>query len=74
MLDALAAHARNSGVKTLRGRYLPTRKNAMVADHYPKLGFTMVSQEPDGAAVYILDAEDYRPRNTHIKLTEPNPT
>lgn len=70
MLDALVERAKAMGVKTLRGHYLPTKKNAMVADHYGKLGFELESQGADGAAVYLLDITTYTPRNTHIKVLE----
>jgi len=70
MLDALAERALALGAKTLRGRYIPTKKNTMVADHYTKLGFALEREEADGGGVYSLDVEGYRPRNTHIRVLE----
>jgi FkbH-like protein len=70
MLDALVERAVAAGVKTLRASYIPTKKNGMVADHYPKLGFTTEAVSEDGSAVYSLDIVGYRPRNTHIKVLE----
>jgi FkbH-like protein len=70
MLDALADRAREMGVKRLRGRYLPTRKNAMVAGLYASLGFTLETREPDGLAVYALDLAGYKRRNRHIRVLE----
>lgn len=43
-LDTLVQAARAHGFQRLVGEYLPTPKNAMVADHYKDLGFT----EQDG--------------------------
>jgi FkbH-like protein len=71
MLDELVEHCREVSVKTLRGHYLPTKKNGMVADHYKELGFETVLESGDGSKVYSLDIEEYRPRNRHIKLLEP---
>jgi len=50
---------RARGIKTLIGTYRPTGRNAMVHDHYGKLGFTAVSEDADGATWWELsmDAE-----------------
>jgi len=71
MLDTLVGYARGMGIAILHGHYRPTKKNAMVQDHYPKLGFEMVSQNPDGSAIYSLEVKGFAPRNTHIKIMEP---
>lgn len=71
MLDTLVDHARAAGISTLRGYYLPTSKNAMVADHYEKLGFTPASIDPEKkTSVWTLDTRAYSPRNRHIKIQE----
>jgi FkbH-like protein len=69
MLDALVARARAAGVRTLIGVYLKTAKNAMVADHYEKLGFKLESRDPGGErSVWVLPVDDYQPRNSHIEV------
>jgi FkbH-like protein len=65
MLDALVAHAR--GVTRLIGTYIPTPKNAMVANHYPSLGFSPIAEN-----TYALDITRYTPRNTHIRTVLPD--
>lgn len=70
MLDAVVERAREMGVETLVGRYIPTKKNAMVKEHYPGLGFALVSEEADGTAVYSLEIAGYRARTTHIRVGE----
>ena len=70
MLDELVARAQAAGLRTLRASYLPSKKNAMVADHYPKLGFSVDATREDGSEVYSLELADYAPRNTHIKMME----
>jgi FkbH-like protein len=45
VLDRLVETARAAGLKRLRGRFVPTKKNEIVAKHYEKLGFAPV----DGA-------------------------
>ena len=69
MLDALVAGARAAGASELRGTYLRTPKNAMVAEHYPTLGFVAASPENDAdRSVWKLDVASYTPRNRHIKV------
>ena len=69
MLDALVAYAVRLGVRTLLGRYVPSRKNAMVADFYAGLGFSLVAREPSGARRHTgWEVADYVPRSTHIRI------
>ena len=39
-MAALFEHARNTGATMIVGEDLPTPKNSVVADLYPRLGFT----------------------------------
>lgn len=57
-LDHLARAAQAEGAQRLIGRYIPSPKNAMVRDHYAKLGFTQTGDE-DGATVWELDLTAY---------------
>ena len=56
VLREILHHARACGIGRLVGRYLPTERNAMVAEHYRRLGFDLVSQESSGATSWMLDA------------------
>jgi len=55
----LAAQARALGARRLIGEYIPTAKNELVCDLYPRLGFT---EEPgnDGCVRYALPLDDPR--------------
>ena len=69
MMDEMAAAARTRGVRVIRGLYRPTAKNGMVRDFYKTQGFTKVSEDPQGDAVWELDVSSgYEPRNHHIKI------
>ena len=68
MLDEFAARALDRGFRTLRGTYIPTRKNSIVADHYPTLGFRHRVTHSDGSVTYTLDLAAYTPRNRHIRV------
>jgi FkbH-like protein len=70
MLDALVERARSIGATAIVGSYIRTPKNGMVADHYPRLGFTRTSP-PDDAdhSTWRLELSGYTPRNHHIKVS-----
>lgn len=59
MLDRLVLDAQARGVKKLIGIYKPTAKNAMVKEHYAKLGFVKIAQDGDGEAHFELDVDTY---------------
>jgi FkbH-like protein len=71
MLDVLVERARAANIRTLKGFYLPTKKNGMVANHYEKLGFTPVSLDSEtNASAWSLDVPSYAARNRHIRILE----
>ena len=55
-LGLLAGAARRLGCRRLVGRYVATAKNALVADLYPRLGFTPVEHGSAGEYVRDVDA------------------
>lgn len=55
-LVALAAEASRRGARRLVGLYRPSGRNGMVADLYPRLGFTA-----DGEGQWVLDLGGYAP-------------
>jgi FkbH-like protein len=54
VLREIVHHARAAGIQTLLGTYHPTEKNALVRDHYHKLGFKNLEEKPDGTTVWSL--------------------
>jgi FkbH-like protein len=59
ILADLAARARSLGARRLIGEYLPTAKNELVRDLYPRLGFTQKGRR-DGGVRYELSLGDPR--------------
>ncbi len=59
VLNHLAAAAGAAGAKALVGRYVPSAKNQMVAQHYEKLGFELTEEGPDGGKTYRLALAGY---------------
>ncbi|QJR36202.1 HAD-IIIC family phosphatase [Gemmatimonas groenlandica] len=69
MLDVLVERCAVAGASAIHGLYIPTAKNAMVADHYSRLGFRKVEEErTDGATNWYLEVAGYTPRNKHIQI------
>jgi len=54
LMNRLHDLALRDGFKTIRGRYLPTAKNALVRDLYAELGFTCAETGPDGSTCWEL--------------------
>jgi predicted enzyme involved in methoxymalonyl-ACP biosynthesis len=70
MLDCLVEAARASGVSKIRGEYIPTEKNGLVADLFPGLGFAEMKSAP-GRSFYELDVKSVRgPLSTAIVREE----
>ncbi|MCD8212438.1 MAG: HAD-IIIC family phosphatase [Oscillospiraceae bacterium] len=72
MLDTLVAKCREAGISRIRGYYYPTAKNHMVEDLYGTFGFTLVSRDEEGNAVWELPVEGYENQN-HVIAVSGNP-
>ena len=59
-LAHLVAAAREAGAAALVGKYIPSLKNAMVADHYEKLGFSPAERVGD-ATLWRLPLDEFVP-------------
>ena len=67
MLDALMERAHGAGVERVMGYYGRTAKNAMVADHYRKLGFESCAED-EGSSTWNLATPSYLRKNQHIEV------
>jgi FkbH-like protein len=63
VLDRLMELARTAGLKSLRGRYVATKKNEIVAGHYERLGFTRAA----GDEVWERPVAGYAPSGAPIE-------
>jgi FkbH-like protein len=72
VLSAVAEAAKESGVRRLKGIYLPTKKNGLVADHFAKLGFTKTSDLPDGGNTWVLELENYTSPELPMQVVQIN--
>lgn len=75
VLKELARLAGQRGCRRLEGIYLPTAKNEMVRDFYPRMGFALTAETP-AKREFVLNLETFQPPPTHIKIIrqayEPN--
>ena len=69
MFDVLIASCSARGVSEITGHYLPTAKSSIVANHYERLGFSLVEEESNGGSIWNYSIpECYENRNKHIKI------
>lgn len=70
VLREILQQAREAGISKVVGVYRPTDRNAMVRDHYAKLGFTQI--EDDGTSRWMLDtATEIEPAPMRVHRTSP---
>ena len=67
-LNLILAAAKKQGSTRIVGRYIPTSKNAMVANLYSRLGFTDASTNL-GAGYWTLAVDNFEPRSTFIETS-----
>ena len=71
VLDQLVEAARDVGVNTLRGRYVPTQKNNVVSKHYEALGFRLAEKLPDGSTNWQLSLGEHVQSGAPIRKRVP---
>jgi FkbH-like protein len=69
VLNALVESAESKGFRFIEGHYLPTEKNALVRDHFEKLGFRPLSFVPGkpGSTAWELDLKGLQAHPTFIR-------
>jgi FkbH-like protein len=70
VLGILVDEARRLGAHRLVGRYRPTEKNSMVAEHYQRLGFTALPAEPENDQRFELRLDAFNEVSTFIEILE----
>jgi FkbH-like protein len=67
-MNAIVRMATLRGASFVRGQYLPTKKNGMVRDLLPRMGFSLV-REVEGSLEFALEVARYEPFATRIRMT-----
>ena len=68
MLNVFVSLCGRQGIRRIEGKYIPTAKNAMVANLFPQCGFTPVASSGDGTTIWELQVDEFLPTTTHISL------
>lgn len=66
MMDALILEAKRRQYQGIRGYYYPTAKNAMVADFYERMGFTLEEKTSDGTSRWFFDLSPEYKKQNHV--------
>ena len=67
-LNLIAEQAAKLGARRIVGEYIPTTKNAMVKDHYARLGFAVMPTDDNGGNRSVLDLAAFTPTETFIHV------
>ena len=68
VLREVLGHARAAGIRKLSGTYRPTDRNKLVVDHYGRLGFRRVQEQPSGLTRWELPVADAGPEAAPMKV------
>ncbi|RVH36932.1 methoxymalonyl-ACP biosynthesis protein FkbH, partial [Sinorhizobium meliloti] len=70
LMNSLIEEAVSAGVVSIRGRYIPTERNAMVSDFYPRLGFGLAGTNGNGSVDFVCTISQYEthPVSMNINL------
>ncbi|MEA2742673.1 MAG: hypothetical protein QOG25_1044 [Acetobacteraceae bacterium] len=69
-MNLIAQQAAKLGARRVVGDYIPTKKNAMVKDHYARLGFEVMETGAAGGNRNILDLAAFTAAETFIHVVE----
>lgn len=67
VLNEIVRLAKKKGCVSIKGLYIPTAKNAMVSDLYPRLGFQTRGAQQD-CFEFELSVENFTPLSTFISI------
>jgi FkbH-like protein len=74
--EAVLAHlveaAKTRGIRRLVGTWRPTAKNAIVADHYAKLGFLPLDEDESGTRRFELRVDTFQPGTLPFRTEAPS--
>ena len=68
ILQYMIGQARLRGIAEIIGRYIPTARNGLVRDHFAKLGFSRIDEQPGGETTWRLAVEGYRDKELPLKV------
>ncbi|RVG45649.1 HAD-IIIC family phosphatase, partial [Sinorhizobium meliloti] len=69
LMNSLIEQAVSAGVVSIRGRYIPTERNAMVSDFYPRLGFDLAGTNGNGSVDFVCTISQYEPHPVSMNIS-----
>jgi FkbH-like protein len=69
-LNIIASEAKALCARRLVGRYIPTKKNGMVSQHYRKLGFIVMQEDINSGSIALLELVNFMPKQTSIQVMQ----
>ncbi len=69
IMNSLFQEAYAAGVESIRGRYIPTERNGMVSEFYPRLGFDVVGKNGDGSMDFACAVPRYAPHPVFMNIS-----
>ncbi|WP_378738214.1 HAD-IIIC family phosphatase [Nocardia brasiliensis] len=69
VMGTLLTYARDSGLRAVHGRYLPTAKNGKVREFYPAQGFDTVAEGAGGELTFRHDLRTIPAIPDHVRIT-----
>ena len=68
MFDALVEECMSRGIRKIRGVYIPSKKNSMVAEHYGGLGFRRLEESSAESTLWEYElSQPYSVKAQHIR-------
>jgi FkbH-like protein len=71
LMNILMQEAREAGVRTVVGEYVPTPRNALVANLYARMGFAPIATEPSGVCRYSPDPATFTAASSFLEVRGP---
>jgi FkbH-like protein len=68
ILQYMVEQARLKGITEIVGRYIPTARNGLVRDHFAKLGFERIEEQPGGETIWRLAMAGYCDKELPLKV------
>jgi FkbH-like protein len=69
VLQEIVENARQHSIHTIKGAYIPTDRNKLVAEHYRKLGFTEMNSKPNGGDTTLWELDVDTPLTQTAPMT-----
>jgi FkbH-like protein len=70
LFNALLERAKYLGYRWILGEFKPTKKNALVADLFPRLGFSHSCDSAEGSMTYMLYVQNAAVTETFVRAPE----